>query len=94
MNLYTKFELLKYAKHFITKEKPNVAKVFLNQIRNKATNKRELIMLNEMIECLEKDNSIYQVLVIERIDEILKNKKKKNYPIFSSMDNSTQMILS
>lgn len=89
MNLYTKFEILKYAKHFIEKEKPHVAKLFLNQIINKATNKKELIMLNEMVECLEKDNSIYQVLVIERIDEILKNKKKMNYPIFASMDNST-----
>lgn len=91
MNIHTKIELLKFVKHFIIKKKTKIAIIFLKQLLNKATNKRELIMLNGMVECLESNNAIFNELVIERIDEIIKN--EKNYPIFASMDNSNKMIL-
>lgn len=91
MNIYTKIELLKYVKHFIIKHKYKIAKTFLNQIIKETTSKKELTMFNEMIECIDKNSSVYETLVIDRIDEIIKD--EKNYPITVNMDNSDKMIL-
>lgn len=89
MNTYTKIELLKYAKHFITKQKNNIAIIFLKQIINKSTSKLEIIKLDEIINELQSENWKNQELVINEINEII----KKNYPKISSLDNSTMMIL-
>lgn len=89
MNTYTKIELLKYAKHFMLKQKNNIAIIFLKQIINKSTSKLEIIKLDEIINELQSENCKNQELVINEIDEII----KKNYPKISSLDNSTMMIL-
>ncbi len=91
MNIYTKIELLKYVKQFIRKQKPQVAITFLNQLIKSANNTKELRMLNQMVECLKNENSIYKELVIDRINEIIEN--EKNYPYFECMDNSSNLIL-
>ena len=83
MNIYTKIELLKYVKQ--------VAITFLNQLIKSANNTKELRMLNQMVECLKNENSIYKELVIDRINEIIEN--EKNYPYFECMDNSSNLIL-
>ncbi len=91
MDIYTKFELLKYAKHFLIRQKPQIAKTFLEQIIKRTSNKQEKIMLNELVECLEKNVSTSRTIIEEKINKILDN--KKNYPIFASMDNSPKLIL-
>ena len=83
MNIYAKIELLKYVKQ--------VAITFLNQLIKSANNTKELRMLNQMVECLKNENSIYKELVIDRINEIIEN--EKNYPYFECMDNSSNLIL-
>jgi len=89
LNTYTKIELLKYAIHFISKQKNNIAIIFLKQIINKSTSKLEIIKLDEIINELQSENWKNQELVINEINEII----KKNYPKISSLDNSTMMIL-
>lgn len=93
MDIYTKLELLKYAKHFLIKQKPQIAKTFLDQIIKRTSNKQEESILNEIVECLEKNNFTKNTItdVEEKINNILEN--KKNYPKFASMDNSTKLIL-
>ena len=76
MTMQTKIELYKYAKHFILKHNNQIAKTFLNQIKNNSKDEIENDLLNELIELI--DNNNYKNYVINKIDIIIKN--KKNYP--------------
>lgn len=76
MDSYTQIELLKYSKFFIQREKIEVAKNFITQLIKKTNNKRFLISLNEMLNCLNNKNKIYHELVLNRINEILQNEKE------------------
>ena len=86
MDAYIKIELLKYSKHFIQKGKIEVAKNFIRQLIKKTKNKRFLISLNEMLNCLNNKNQIYQQLVVEQINNILKNEKELS-KFFDQLDN-------
>lgn len=86
MDSYIQIELLKYTKHFIQKGKIEIAKNFLQQLIKKAKNRRFLISLNEMLNCLNNNNCIYKHLVIEQIDNILKNEKELS-KFFNTQDN-------
>ena len=76
MDIYTKKELLKYSKFFIEKGNLEIAKNFINQIIRKTKNKRFLISLNEMLNCLNNKNKIYHQLALDQINEILNNEKE------------------
>ena len=76
MDIYTSIELLKYAKHFIKKGKIEVAKIFISQIIRKTKNRRFLISLNEMINCLNENNNIYHQMVLDKINDLIINEKE------------------
>ena len=76
MDCYTQIELLKYSKFFIERGKIEIAKNFIIQIIRKTKNKRLLISLNQ----------IYHQLVLDHINEIVKNEKELS-KFFSTQDN-------
>lgn len=76
MDTYIQIELLKYSKFFIQKGKIEIAKNFINQIIKRTKNRRFLISLNEMLNCLNNKNKIYHQLVLDQINEILENEKE------------------
>ncbi|MCI9016829.1 MAG: hypothetical protein HFJ53_06675 [Clostridia bacterium] len=86
MDCYTQIELLKYSKFFIERGKIEIAKNFIIQIIRKTKNKRLLISLNEMLNCLNNKNQIYHQLVLDHINEIVKNEKELS-KFFSTQDN-------
>lgn len=86
MDAYIQIELLKYSKHFIQKGRIEIAKNFIKQIIKKTRNKRFLISLNEMLKCLNNKNKIYQQLVINQINDLLKNEKELS-KFFTTQDN-------
>ena len=86
MDIYTSIELLKYAKHFIKKGKNEIAKSFIKQIIKKTKNKRFLISLNEMINCLNEKNYIYHQMVLDKINDLIVNEKELS-KFSSAMDN-------
>lgn len=86
MDCYTQIELLKYSKFFIERGKIETAKNFITQIIKKTKYERLLISLNEMLNCLNNKNNIYHQLVLDQINEIIKNEKELS-KFFSTQDN-------
>lgn len=88
LSVFSKIEILKYIKHFIESGKIEIAKVFIRQLINETKRPSTLISLNEMLNSLNYENKVFHQMVLDRINELLKNEEELSL-FFSTENNSS-----
>lgn len=87
VSTYTKIELLKYIKQFISNDKIEIAKVFLIQLMKYKISDDTFNQLNELLNCLNKQDKIYHKVVLEKLEQLLSESEEELSQFFSSQDN-------
>ena len=87
VSTYTKIELLKYIKQFVGNKKIEIAKIFLIQLIKYTNNEITFNELNELLNCLNKEDEIYHKVVYEKLEELLAKSEEELSLIFKAQDN-------
>lgn len=87
VSTFTKIELLKYIKQFIGNQKIEIAKIFLIQLIKYTSNEESFNELNELLNCLNKEDKIYHKVVFEKLEELLKQNDEELSQYFDLQDN-------
>lgn len=87
VSTYTKIELLKYIKQFVGSQKLEIAKIFLIQLIKYTRNQKTFSELNELLNCLNKEDEIYHKVVFEKLEQLLKRNEEELSIYFGEQDN-------
>lgn len=87
VSTFTKIELLKYIKQFVGNQKIEIAQIFLIQLVKYTRNEQSFNELNELLNCLNKDDKIYHKVVFEKLEELLKRNEEELSEYFGVLDN-------
>jgi len=87
VSTFTKVELLKYIKQFVGNQKLEIAKIFLIQLIKYTRNEKAFNELNELLNCLNKEDEIYHRVVFEKLEQLLKQSEEELSLYFSEQDN-------
>lgn len=87
ITIFTKIELLKYVKQFVGNQKLEIAKIFLIQLIKYTNNEQSFNELNELLNCLNKEDKIYHKVAFEKLEELLKQNEEELSQYFGVLDN-------
>ncbi len=89
---YTKIELLKYIKQFVGNQKLEIAKIFLIQLIKYTRNEKAFNELNELLNCLNKEDEIYHKVVFEKLEQLLKRNEEELSTYFGEYEQDNPSI--
>lgn len=91
VSTFTKIELLKYIRQFVENKKLEIAKIFLIQLIKYTRNEKSFNELNELLNCLNKEDEIYHKVVLEKLGQLLNQNEEELSLYFSEQDNPSNI---